>query len=118
MLFRSSLEMIVEHRNAPRPDPVELILRVDGAPHLEVVSSAEAIEESVDHVKNRIVEVLSKAQAPMTQEGLRAQLRVRLQKVVGALRDLERENRIQRLSAGWSVTSNGDSTPRTSPTES
>ncbi len=115
---RTNLEMIIEHRNAPRPDPVELSLRVDGAPHLEIVPSAAPIEESIDPIKNRIVEVLSHAQAPMTQEVLRAELRVRLQKVVGALRDLERENRIQRLTAGWSVPSNGDRTPPPSTIDS
>ena len=113
---RSNLELIVEHRNASRPDPVELILRVDGAPYLEVVASGEPSEESLDPVKARIVEVLSHAQAPMTQEALRAKLRVRLEKVVGALRDLERENRIQRLPAGWSVPPNGDLTPPTNLT--
>ena len=115
---RTNLEMIIEHRNAPRPDPVELSLRVDGAPHLEIVPSAAPIEESIDPIKDRIVEVLSKAEAPMTQEVLRAELRVRLQKVVGALRDLERENRIQRLTAGWSMPSNGDCTPPPTPLDS
>jgi len=107
---RASLEMIVEHRNAPRPDPVELILRVDGTPHLEVVPHTEREDDAIDPLKDRIVEVLSKAQTPLTQEALRAQLRVRLQRVVGAIRDLERENRIQRLAAGWSLPPNGNKT--------
>jgi hypothetical protein len=113
---RTNLEMIIEHRNAPRPDPVELSLRVDGAPHLEVVASTERIEESSDPLKERIVEILSNAKAPMTQEALRAELRVRLQKVVGALRDLERESRIQRKAAGWNLPSNGDPTPSSTST--
>ena len=107
---RTNLEMIVEHRNAPRPDPVELLLKMDGAPHLEVVTSVERSEESIDPIKERIVEILSKAQAPLTQEALRSELRVRLQKVVSALRDLQRENRIDRQAAGWTLPSNGDGT--------
>ena len=101
--------MIVEHRNAPRPDPVDLVLRVDGAPHLEVMASTSAapVEKSVDPIKGRILEMLSSAHAPMNQEALRAELRVRLQRVVGALRDLERENKIHRLTSGWTVARNG-----------
>ena len=103
--------MIVEHRNAPRPDPVELALRVDGFPRLEVVPHTERAEETIDPTKERIVEALSNAPGPVSQEALRAQLRVRLQKVVIALRELERENRISRLAAGWCLPANGDQPP-------
>jgi hypothetical protein len=107
---KPNLEMVIEHRNAPRPDPVGLILRVDGAPHLEVVPS-RATGESLEPIKERIVELLRRARAPLTQEALRAQLRVRLQKVVGALRELEAEERIRRLAAGWSLPAGGDGSP-------
>ena len=104
---KSNLEMIVEHRNAPRPDPVELILRVEGPPHLEVLPFIQR-DGSLDPMKDRIVEILSRGQGPVTQEALRGELRVRLQKVVGALRELECEDRIVRLAAGWSLPSNGN----------
>jgi hypothetical protein len=115
---RTTLEMIVEHRNAPRPAPVELALRVDGAPHLEVVSPVAQSDESIDPIRERIVEILLRARAPMTQEALRAVLRVRLERVAGALRDLERENRIHRRASGWMVSSDGGDTRPESPTES
>lgn len=115
---RANLEMIIEHRNAPRPDPVELVLRVDGAPHLEVTTGVEQMEESVDPIKGRILEVLSTTQAPMTQEALRAKLRVRLQRLVGALRDLEREDRVLRRSGGWMLPTNGNGVQSPSPIES
>jgi hypothetical protein len=102
---KSNLEMVVEHRNAPRPDPVELVLRVDGSPHLEVLPFVQR-EPSLDSMKDRIVEILSRTSGPVTQESLRAELRVRLQKVVSALRELERDDRIKRLAAGWSLPSN------------
>jgi hypothetical protein len=110
---RGNLEMIVEHRNAPRPDPVELVLRMDPPPHLEVMASTSAavLDESVEPLKGKILDVLSSAQAPMTQEALRAELRVRLQRVVGALRDLERENKILRMTSGWTVAGNGVESP-------
>jgi hypothetical protein len=114
---RANLEMIVEHRNAPRPDPVELVLRVDGAPHLEVTAGVEQMEESVDPIKGRILEVLSTIHEPMTQEALRAKLRVRLQRLVGALRDLEREARVLRQSGGWMLPTNGNSNQSPSPIE-
>jgi len=103
---KSNLEMIVEHRNAPRPEPVELILRVDGPPYLEVLPFVQR-DGSLDPLKDRIVEILSRGPEPMTQEALRSELRVRLQKVVGALRELECEDRIVRLAGGWSLPSEG-----------
>jgi len=107
---RANLEMIVEHRNAPRPDPVDLVLQTDGPPHLAVVPHEEKSEPSLDPIKGRILDVLSAAQALMTQETLRAELRVRLERVVGALRDLEREGRVLRRSGGWILPTNGNGT--------
>lgn len=98
---RTSLELIVEHRNAPRTDPVELVLRDDGAVRFEVLASATPSDETNDPLKERIVAALCGAPAPMTQEGLRAELRVRLQRVVIALRELERDQRIERRAEGW-----------------
>jgi hypothetical protein len=104
---RANLEMIVEHRNAARAEPVELVLRVDGAPHLEVMAAAREEEEAADPIKARILDMLSSAPGPMTQEALREALRVRLQRVVGALRELECEKKIRRLASGWSLQTNG-----------
>jgi len=114
---RANLEMIVEHRNAPRPDPVDLVLQTDGPPYLAVIPHAEKSEPSLDPIKSRILDALSTAQALMTQEALRAELRVRLQTVVGALRDLEREGRVFRRSGGWILPTNGngDSTDSVKP---
>jgi hypothetical protein len=99
--------MVVEHRNAPRPDPVELVLRHDGPPYLEVLASPRQDDGFLGPLKERIVQVLSRATVPLTQEALRAELRVRLQNMVGALRELEAESRVRRHASGWTLPSNG-----------
>ena len=107
---RTHLELLVEHRNAPRPDPVDLVLCADGAPHLEVIAGAEATERDADPLKARILDLLASSNQPFTQEALRAALRVRLQRVVTALRDLEGERAILRKAGGWQRASDGNGT--------
>lgn len=104
---KNSLELLVEHRNAPRPEPVELILRSDGPPYLEVLDGRPEDDGSLDPVKHRIVELLSRKSVPLTQEALRAELKVRLERVVGSLRELEREGRVRRLASGWTLPPGG-----------
>lgn len=98
---RSALEMVIEHRNAPAPPPVELALEIDTAPHLEVVAHLERADGSINPIKDRIVEVLRGTHEPRTQQALREELRVRLERVVAALRELQRDGRILRRAAGW-----------------
>jgi len=101
---RGALEMAIEHRSAPSPEPITLALRADerSPPHLAIASAAD-VPEQRDDLGRRIVDALAKATGPVTQEAIRAQLQVRLQRVVAALRDLERERRIVRSAAGWAV---------------
>jgi hypothetical protein len=109
---RANLEMIVEHRNAPRTDPVDLVLREDGAVHLEVVTAvATPIERegALDGLKGRILETLGRCGPAMTQESLRAELKVRLQSVVSALRELERDGGLKRVAGGWTLRANENS---------
>jgi hypothetical protein len=98
---RTTLEMIIEHRNAARPEPVELALEMEAAPHLEIVTHVESSEGSIDPIKERIVELLRAADGPRTQQALRQELRLRLERVVTALRELERDGHIARRSGGW-----------------
>ena len=101
---RGALELIQEHRNARSPEPVRIELVTDDGqpPHLAVVSQASR-EACVDELMERVVEVLRKKTEPVTQEELRTCLRVRLQRLVAALRELEAEGRILREPAGWSA---------------
>lgn len=99
---RGSLELLLEHRNAPAPEPLHLALRSHGgsSPYLEVVSTAARTGE-LDELKNRILEVLARDSAPRTQDSLRTELQVRTQRIQAALRALEAEGTLERTSLGW-----------------
>jgi hypothetical protein len=109
---RGALELQVEQRNAPTPEPVQLTLRVDGTspPHLEVVCQAARSGE-VDELKKQVVEVLFEKGAPRTQDSLRSQLHVRIQRLQSALRELESESAIERTPAGWILVQPGHGSP-------
>lgn len=101
---RGSLELVIEQRNAPTPEPVQIALRGDdqSPPYLEVVCAAARSEELAD-LKNRIIEVLANQSVPRIQDWLRSELHVRTQRLQQSLRELELEGSIQRTAAGWEV---------------
>jgi len=102
---RGALEMAIEHRSAPSPEPVALTLLADerSPPHLAVAAAASLSPTNVDDLERRVLDALSGASGPVTQEALRETLKVRLQRLVIALRDLERKGAIARSAAGFSV---------------
>lgn len=97
-----ALELTIEHRSAPSPDPVSLAMRCDdGQPPRLVVTTPTPASSDLAALKARVVEALSAIAQPVTQEALRAQLGVRLQRLVEALRELETECLLFRSAAGW-----------------
>jgi len=100
---RGALELVIEQRNAPAPEPVQLALRSDGdtPPHLEVVCTASKAGE-LRELKGQVLEVFEQAQGPRTQESLRAELHVRTLRLQLALKELEMEGFLERTPAGWS----------------
>jgi len=98
---RGALELISEQRNAPSLEPIQLVLRADGdaPPRLEVVCAGPRNGE-LDELKKHIVEVLARQTEPRTQEWLRGELRVRLQRLSSAVRELEAEGALERSAAG------------------
>jgi DNA-binding MarR family transcriptional regulator len=59
-----------------------------------------------------VLEVFEQAEGPRTQEALRAELRVRTQRLQLALKELEMEGFLERTPGGWSpLKPNGDETP-------
>ena len=105
---RGSLELVIEQRNAPEPEPVQLALRSEGSPpHLEVVCAASQSGE-LDELKKQVLEVLSHNGDPRTQDSLRIELRVRAQRIQVALRELESEGLIERTAAGWTPLEQAD----------
>jgi KaiC/GvpD/RAD55 family RecA-like ATPase len=106
---RASLELIVEHRSAPSPDPVPLELRADDGspPRLAVVSRAEGAELGAALTES-VVDALEQAGDPLTQEALRRQLRVRWTRLTEPLRELERAARVEKTGSGYVLCSKND----------
>ena len=100
---KDRLLMIVEHRSAPPPDPVELMLRIDNGslPYLEVATHQKT--NDLASLKERILTTLNETDEPMTQEVLRSALKVRMQNLVCALREMQADQTLSRTSAGWTA---------------
>lgn len=98
---RTGLELVIEHRSAPSPEPVQLeLLCEDAPPHLAL--SARAPPNATDEALNqRILSELQRSEQPLTQDRLRRQLRVRMQRLVGALRKLETHGAVARTAKGF-----------------
>ena len=96
---QGALHLVVEQRNAAALDPLGLELRAeDEAPHLALVANQEGADLGL-HA--RILAALPRSAGPVTQETLRDQLRVRGERLVQALRELERAGRVRRERRGW-----------------
>jgi hypothetical protein len=100
----STLELRIEHRAAAAPEPVRLKLRVeeqaDPAARFEIVDSLP----EADPAARRILELLGKAEAPLSSSALREKLGVRNQTVAEALKILQVDGRIRRAGRdGWSA---------------
>jgi RecA-family ATPase len=101
---RGALELAIEQRNAAATEPIQLALRADGdsPPHLEVVCIASQRNDLAE-LKHRVVQILTQHHEPKTQEWLRAELRVRLQRLQDAVRELEEEGAVKRTAAGCAL---------------
>lgn len=100
---QNRLQLAVEHRGAPAPEPVTLELCCDlpTGPYLRPCEGP--IEQTSEQsLTNRILDALPVAGEPRRLEALRAELRVRMQTLVDALRQLERDRLVRRDLGGWS----------------
>jgi hypothetical protein len=100
----STLELKIEHRAAAAPAPVRLKLKVDNRSEpsacFEIVDGAQ----QDDPAARRILDLLGKADAPLSSAALREKLGVRNQTVAEALKLLQANGRIQRAGRdGWSA---------------
>lgn len=96
------LSLAIEHRSAPTPEPVMLELCCDrpSGPYLRLCDDSPT-QSQVPSLTDRILEALRSAGQPRRLEDLRAELRVRMQSLVDALRELEHDHRVCRGGAGW-----------------
>ncbi len=100
------LQLAIEHRSAPTPEPVALELCGDQAvgPYLELCDLAR-VEPDQEPLADRILAALRSAGGPRRLDDLRAELRVRMQSLVDALRQLEHDGQVCRDNAGWNLVS-------------
>ncbi|RMF53259.1 MAG: hypothetical protein D6746_15830 [Bacteroidetes bacterium] len=96
------LELLTEHRNAPATDPLLLEL-VGDPPRLALKDAPRVAERGGGDLGERVLTVLRQG-APLSQDALRGRLRVRMQRLVDALRALEAENQVSRSTRGWTAT--------------
>jgi len=101
-LTRSSrhLQLWIEHRSAPTPEPISLRLRTDPAPHLHV-TEPDAIAPQVDPIQSQLLRILEETARPISTLELREQLRRRKADVVGALEAMRNQGMVDRESKGW-----------------
>jgi len=102
---REQILLTLEHRSAPAPDPILLVLAtgVDGTtPHLRRASTDETPPHA-DSVADRLLRLLRAATAPVSRVALRRQLGVKNLHLGQALTALESEHVICRTAAGWRI---------------
>jgi len=101
---REGLVLTVEHRSAPTPDPLRLALAGDdarGDVHLEVLGD-DGPDDATDRDLHRdVLDAL--ARAPRTRTDLRAQLRIRNERLGAVLADLRDREQIRRLRGLWHI---------------
>ncbi|MCP3980172.1 MAG: AAA family ATPase [bacterium] len=97
--------LTIEHRAARSPEPMRLELAAEGdTTSLRVVADGTADSASASCLDERIVELISSVDGPMTRTALRDRLRVNNQRLGDALRRLEDEHKIVRNEQGWTST--------------
>jgi len=102
---QEKLKLAVEHRSAATPDPVTLELSDEGpgGPFLRLCGPETSHQPESKPLTDRILELLRSTEGTRRVEDLRADLRVRMQSVVDALRELESARQVQRVVGGWGL---------------
>jgi len=105
---KRGLELTVEHRAQPAPEPMALHL-VDAPAHLELVGQIAEPMPLAEQVRD----LLRRAHQPQTRAALRKELAVNNQRLGQALSSLEAAGLAVRGPKGWAVTS--DPAPEAQP---
>lgn len=101
-----TLQLSVEHRSAPAPDPLdlELIASDGGVPHLALKDASDLSQEPTspsEQLQEDVLTALRKHATPVKHQQLRKILGVRSQRLVETLRALEANAKVERTPAGW-----------------
>ena len=98
---KDGLQLHVEHRSNPSPEPVRLKLEQD-PPRLEVIGELEQPDDPThEGLDQRVLEALRRQ--PMNRTDLRQALRIRNETIGGALRRLEGRGSIRLQGNRWAV---------------
>ena len=102
------LWLTVEHRAAPAPDPIKLQLvssssQDDTHFRLCEIESNERETAPTRDLADRLLECLGAASGPMTRTGLRAELRVKNERLGNLLTALEASGQVIRTAEGWTL---------------
>lgn len=105
---RGQLLLSVEHRGAPAPEPIELVLAGDDDPHLDVVTTSDhgATPSGDDSRVGGPLEqavLAALATSPLARADLRAQLRVRNERLGETLTRLANVGAVCRLGDRWGI---------------
>ncbi|MCP4655601.1 MAG: AAA family ATPase [bacterium] len=95
--------LTVEHRRAHAPGPYHVRLRKDPPAHLEFLADTCIEEPAPDTLGDRILEILSSAERPLSAKALRERLQRRKIAVADALKKLQEAGRIHRNGQGWKL---------------
>jgi len=101
------LTLFVEHRSAPSPEPLQLCLHVDPAPHLVLADNVSPLPSPDGALHHAVLEYLRQSNRPLSTTELRDLLRRRKADVVQALRELQADGTIDRDLYGWRVSTTG-----------
>jgi AAA domain len=102
-----AVQLLIEHRSAEDPSPISLELDTNAqhGPYLRVKHAAmETTTQSDKPLTERIIDYLAGVRVPCRLEIIRGALKVRMQTLVGELRQLEQQHRVRRDAKGWIVT--------------
>jgi hypothetical protein len=117
MRRNKGLELIVEHRGAPAPQPLRLMLGSDepANTHLAIEGEAPAQPAAPPDLGELIVELL-RTSAPLSRDDIRRRLAVRNQVAGAALATLMQDGLIEKCSTGFRLTDTTTKSDRSIPT--
>lgn len=99
------IELSIEHRSAPSPEPLLLTLvDADHSPHLDILSQntdKRISSLSGNSLKHKLLDVMNQIQKPISQVKLRRIVKARNQSVGQILMNLESEGLARRTDEGW-----------------
>jgi hypothetical protein len=105
---RAELRLTVEHRGAPAPEPLGLVLAGDDDVHLEIAQAPEsATDAGSEHdeppLDAAVLAALAQANGPLARAELRARLRVRNERLGVVLTRLADAGIVHRVGDRWGV---------------